>query len=65
MPDRIGLRRICLCILNTENTKNSRSSTEKGDIALRVKRLNFLGAAGGTARPLPLETSVDSSCPPC
>jgi hypothetical protein len=34
----------------------------EGDIALHAKRLNVPGAANGTAKPLPPETSVEASC---
>jgi len=57
--------RLRLLILNTENTKNPRSFTEKGDIALRAKRLKSPDGANGRIRLLPPEIFVDSSCSLC
>src|SRR3954466_8821687 len=43
-PGAIGQGQICLRVFNTENTKDSRSSTEQDNIALLASRIELLDA---------------------
>jgi hypothetical protein len=58
-PARMGQGRRCLHVFNTENTKDSRSFTEKGNFALRAKRMELPLVRNLTTKPLSPETFVE------